>query len=68
MPGSFPSTGRTPRQAKQKKKHYFQRTLGRADNGENENGGCHASAPDMEDSDCGTWDEEIFVESQPLTE
>lgn len=54
----------TYKKAKKAAKRYFTRTLGLTDNGESENNGYYAAAIDMEDSDCGTWDEEVFVEDR----
>ena len=45
---------------------YFFDTLGYSDNGESENGGYYQDAVDIPDSDCGTWDEEVYVEDMPL--
>lgn len=51
----------------QAKKLFFE-YLGYTDSLESQNGGYYAVAYDMKDSDNGTWDEEVYVETMCLKE
>ena len=52
----------TRAKAEAKARRYFSNTLGLTDSGESENGGYHF----MAEGDCGTWDEEVYVEAETL--
>jgi hypothetical protein len=56
----------TEAKAEEAARNYFMETLELTDNGESENGGYYCSADGMEDSDSGTWHEEVFVQCKKL--
>lgn len=52
----------TEAKAERAAKEYFENELGLIDNCESENNGYYCAAHDMDGSDSGTWDEEVYVE------
>mmetsp|Transcript_23728 Transcript_23728/g.27991 ORF Transcript_23728/g.27991 Transcript_23728/m.27991 type:complete len:97 (-) Transcript_23728:204-494(-) len=57
---------KTEKAAKKCAKEYFFESLEYEDNGESEEGGYYMPADKFKDHTCGTWDEEVYVESQEL--
>ena len=51
------------KKAEKAAKEYFFETLGHEDSGDSENGGYHYRD---DNGDCGTWEEEVFIEPNTL--